>query len=125
MRQHPAKWQKMIPLRIRAMVLAGDYLFAAGLPDVVDPEDPMAALEGRKGSLLQVFSTRDGSLVKSHSLSSPPAFDGLSSAHGRLYLATLDGKVICFDKGRELAQKGTGCFTAVVKLPVKPGHSAL
>jgi hypothetical protein len=96
MRQHPAKWQKMIPLRIRAMVLAGDYLFAAGLPDLVDPEDPMAALEGRKGALLQVFSASDGSLVKSHSLSSPPVFDGLSAAHGRLYLVTLDGKIICF-----------------------------
>jgi len=96
MRQHPAKWQKMIGLRIRAMVLAGDYLFAAGLPDAVDPEDPMAAFEGRKGALLQVFSASDGSLVKSLPLSSPPAFDGLSAAHGRLYLATLDSRVICF-----------------------------
>ncbi|MHC4166196.1 MAG: outer membrane protein assembly factor BamB family protein [Planctomycetota bacterium] len=107
MRQYPAKWQKMIPLRIRAMVLAGDYLFAAGLPDVVDPEDPMAALEGRRGSLLQVFSTKNGSLVKSHSLSSPPAFDGLSAAHGRLYLSTLDGKVICFGKSTNLALRAT------------------
>jgi outer membrane protein assembly factor BamB len=96
MRQFPAKWQKMIPLRIRAMVLAGDYLFAAGMPDVVDPEDPTAALEGRKGALLHVYSTEDGSLVGSQSLSSAPAFDGLSAAHGKLYLATLDGKVICF-----------------------------
>ena len=103
LRQHPAKWQKMIPLRIRAMVLAGDYLFAVGLPDVIDPEDPTAALDGRKGSLLQVFSTSDGSLVKSYSLSSAPAFDGLSAAHGRLYMATLDGKVICFGQGESLA----------------------
>ena len=104
LRQYPAKWQKMVTLRIRAMVLAGDYLFAAGLPDVVDPADPMAALEGRKGSLLQVFSTKDGSLVNSHSLESPPAFDGMSAAHGRLYLATLDGKIICFSEGGRLAQ---------------------
>jgi outer membrane protein assembly factor BamB len=103
MRQYPAKWQKMVPLRIRAMVLAGDYLFAAGLPDVVDPGDPTAALEGRKGGLLQVFSAKDGSLVNSHSLESPPAFDGMSAAHGRLYLATLDGKVICFSEGGRLA----------------------
>ena len=53
-------------------------------------------LEGRKGALLQVFSVSDGSLLRSHSLSSPPVFDGLSAAHGRLYLATLDGKIICF-----------------------------
>ena len=96
LRQRPAKWQKMIPLRIRAMALAGDYLFAAGLPDLIDPEDPTAALEGRKGALLQVFSTKDGSLVESQPMSSAPAFDGMSAAHGRLYLVTLDGKVICF-----------------------------
>jgi outer membrane protein assembly factor BamB len=95
-RRQPAKWQKMIPLRIRAMVLAGDCLFAAGMPDVVDPDDPLAALEGRKGALLQIFSAKDGSRLKSSSLSSPPAFDGLSAAAGRLYLATRDGKVICF-----------------------------
>jgi len=31
-------------------------------------------------------------------LEAPPAFDGMSAAHGRLYMATLDGKVICFGK---------------------------
>ena len=95
-RTRPAKWQKMIPLRIRAMVLADDRLFAAGMPDVLDPKDPLSAFEGRRGALLQVFSANDGSLVKSYSLSSLPAFDGLSAAAGRLYLATGDGKVICF-----------------------------
>jgi hypothetical protein len=94
-RERPAKWQKLIPLRIRAMVLAGDRLFAAGPPDVVDPKDPTAAFEGRKGFQLHVYSAKDGALVKSQPLSSPPAFDGLSAAAGRLYLSTLDGKLIC------------------------------
>ena len=95
MRSRPAKWQKMIPLRIRAMVLAGDHLFAAGTPDVLDPKDPLAAFEGRKGAMLQVFAAKDGSLVKSYSLASPPAFDGMIAAGGRLYIATQDGKVLC------------------------------
>jgi hypothetical protein len=95
-RTWPAKWQKMAPVRIRAMVLAGDLLFAAGLPDVVDPEDPLAAFEGRRGARLDVFSTAEGSLCNSQRLSSPPAFDGLSAAAGRLYLAAQDGKVVCF-----------------------------
>ncbi|MCH5374296.1 MAG: PQQ-binding-like beta-propeller repeat protein [Planctomycetes bacterium] len=95
-RARPAKWQTMIPLRIRAMVLAGDRLFVAGVPDVVDPDDPLASLEGRKGAMLQVFSTRDGSLVHSYPLTSSPMFDGLSAARGRLYLATADGKVTCY-----------------------------
>ena len=95
-RARPAKWQEMVPLRIRAMVLADDRLFAAGLPDVVDPDDPLAAFEGRRGASLQVFSAQDGSLVKSYALDSPPAFDGMSAAGGRLYLVTEDGKLICF-----------------------------
>ncbi|MHC4329384.1 MAG: outer membrane protein assembly factor BamB family protein [Planctomycetota bacterium] len=96
LRQRPAKWQKMVPLRIRAMVLAGERLFAAGTPDVLDSEDPLAAFEGRAGAMLQVFSAGDGSPLKSHTLSSLPAFDGLSAARGRLYMATRDAKVICF-----------------------------
>ena len=100
-RQRPAKWQKMIPLRIRAMVLAGDCLFAAGIPDIVDSKDPLAAFEGRKGALLEIFSTQDGSRLKSYPLSSMPAFDGMSAAGGRLYLATHGGKVCCFGDADE------------------------
>ena len=100
-RTRPAKWQTMVPLRIRAMVATGDHLFAAGLPDVLDPDDPLAALEGRAGAILQVYSTEDGAPVKSIPLTSPPAFDGLSAAAGQLYLATLDGKIICFGASDE------------------------
>ncbi len=95
-RVRPAKWQKMIPLRVRAMVLADDRLFAAGMPDVIDPDDPLAGFEGRQAARLQVFSAEDGSLLSSRDLPSPPAFDGLSAAGGRLYLATGDGKTVCF-----------------------------
>jgi outer membrane protein assembly factor BamB len=95
-RRRPAKWQKMIPLRVRAMVLAGDRLFAAGMPDVVDPKDPLAAFEGRKGALLQVFSASDGAFLKEHPLASPPVFDGMSAANGRLYLSAEGARIVCF-----------------------------
>ena len=94
-RQRPAKWQKMIPLRVRAMVLAGDRLFTAGTPDVLDPKDPMAAFEGRKGARLQVFSAKDGAPLTSMALPSAPAFDGMIAANGRLYIVTNDGKLLC------------------------------
>ncbi|NIP28467.1 MAG: hypothetical protein GWO10_31595 [candidate division Zixibacteria bacterium] len=102
-RQKPEKWQSMVPLRIRAMVLAQsassgtatNVLFAAGLPDVIDPRDRLASFEGRKGSLLNVYSARDGSLLKSTQLTSSPAFDGMIAANGRIYMATNDGKLIC------------------------------
>ena len=102
-RQKPPKWQSMVPLRVRAMVLArsatpgqsADLLFAVGLPDVVDADDPLASFEGRKGSLLNVYAAQDGSLLKSTTLKSVPAFDGLIAAKGRLYMTTKDGKVLC------------------------------
>jgi outer membrane protein assembly factor BamB len=95
-RAEPAKWQKMVPLRIRAMLLAGDNLFAAGTPDVLSADDPLAAFEGRAGAELHVYSTKDGALVASYDLPSEPAFDGMSAAGDRLYLATQDGMVLCF-----------------------------
>ena len=97
-RHAPEKWQTMIPVRVRAMVLAGDYLIVAGPPDAIPSDDPLAAFEGRAGGVLQVFSASDGKQVASTKLSAPPAFDGMSAAGGRLYMATHDGKVICFGK---------------------------
>jgi len=96
-RTAPAKWQKMIPLRVQAMVLAGDRLFTAGTPDIHDPKDPLAALEGRKGTQLQVFSTKDGSLLNSRPLPAEVAFDGMIAANGKLFITTKDAKVICME----------------------------
>jgi len=94
-RHEPPMWKTLVPLRIRAMVQAGDRLFAAGPPDVVDPADPLGSFEGRQGALLSVFSTADGSELGSQALPSPPAFDGMIAAAGRLFITTSDGKVIC------------------------------
>ncbi|UCC98003.1 MAG: PQQ-binding-like beta-propeller repeat protein [Phycisphaerales bacterium] len=102
-RQKPEKWQSMVPIRIRAMLLTQSVspgprtklLFTAGLPDVIDPEDPMASFEGRKGSLLNVYSARDGSILKSIQLASVPAFDGMIAANSKIYMVTNDGKLFC------------------------------
>ncbi len=94
-RARPTKWQKLTPVRVRAMVLAGGRLFAAGPPDVVDAGDPYAALEGRRGSVLQIFSSGDGSLLKEQRFDWAPTFDGMSAAAGCLFVTTLDGKLHC------------------------------
>ena len=91
-------WSHQVPLRIRSMVLAGETLFVAGVPDVADPTDPLvalAALEGRKGAQLQAYSAVDGKKLAEYPLKSPAIFDGLIAAGGRLYCSTTDGKVIC------------------------------
>ena len=77
------------------MVIAGPTLFAAGTPDVVAPDDPWAAIEGRKGAVLWSISAETGEKLTEYALDSPPVFDGLAAAGGRLYLSTADGKVLC------------------------------
>jgi len=112
-------------LHVRAMVLArrpdlrrqtqgqvNKTLFIAGPLDVVDeeeafklPNDPViqaklteqnAAIGGRKGGLLLVVSASDGKKLAEYKLESIPVWDGMAAANNRLYLATKNGKIICF-----------------------------
>jgi hypothetical protein len=78
------------------MVIAGDTLFAAGHDDVLYPDDPWAAYEGRSSGRLMAFSIADGEKIAEYDLSSAPVFDGMAAAHGRIYLATRDGKLVCY-----------------------------
>jgi len=94
-RMAPPEWYAWLPIRVRAMVLAGEHLFVVGPPDRVDPEDPMATFEGRRGSVLRVLSAADGRTLAEYRLPSAPVFDGLIAAGGRLYMTTTDGQVFC------------------------------
>ncbi len=100
-RHQPPKWQKMIPVRVRAMVLAGGHLFVAGPPDVVEEKDPYAAFDGRKGAALQTFSASGGALLETHPLAAPPVFDGMAAANGKLYLSDKAGRIMCFGPRKE------------------------
>ena len=99
-RAKPPVWFKWLPVRIRAMVATVDVLFVAGPPDLLDPKDPMAAFEGRKGAVLLALSCADGKQLARYELDAPPVFDGLSATTGRLYFSTTDGKVVCMTKAR-------------------------
>lgn len=89
-------WADRIRVRIRAMVVTENLLFIAGPPDVVDPEDPLGAFEGRKGGVFAAINRSDGKKVWECTLGAPPVFDGLTAASGRLYLALQDGRIACF-----------------------------
>jgi outer membrane protein assembly factor BamB len=99
-RARPPKWSVWVPVRIRAMVLAKDTLFVAGPPDVLEPDDPLGAFEGRKGGVLRAVSTADGEKLTEYELKSPPVFDGMIAANERLYICTRDGRVLCMGKKR-------------------------
>ena len=90
-------WPRREPVRIRAMLLAGDRLIAAGPPDIVDPQDPLGAFEGRKGGVLYVINTASGQRLAEQSLPSPPVFNG-AAACGRLFLAAENGELAGFGK---------------------------
>ena len=106
-------WASDLPLLARAMTVAGKTLLVAGPADLVDeqkaaralntPEirgnlaDQMAALEGKKGGYLRAVSTVDGKKLSELKLDSVPVFDGMAAAGGKLYIVTVDGKVVCFD----------------------------
>lgn len=114
-RDHEAtedRWSIFIPVRVRAMVAAGNRLFVAGPPDVIPEDDPLAAFEGRKGARLWSFATNDGKKVAEvANLSAPPVYDGLIAARQSLYISLEDGRVICF--GAELAESsGPGTSAA-------------
>lgn len=106
------KWSLERPKLIaRAMALAGDVLLVAGPPDLLDEEaavsrrfDPEVqrqirqqdeALLGNRGGILWTVSTRDGKPHNELKLDAMPVWDGMAAARGRLYLATVDGKVVC------------------------------
>jgi outer membrane protein assembly factor BamB len=94
-RAEPTVWQSWLPIRIRAMVKAGDVLFVAGAPDVLDENDPFAAFEDRLGASLVAVSAADGKQLSELKLDSPPVFDGLIAAGGRLFICQRDGQVLC------------------------------
>jgi hypothetical protein len=85
-------WSEQTPLVVRAMVLAGRTLFLAGTEEA----DTLAALETNKGAQLCVVSTTDGKKLAEYNLESQPVFDGMAATNNRLYLATKNGKILCF-----------------------------
>jgi outer membrane protein assembly factor BamB len=89
-------WQQRVGIRITAMIRAGDTIFVAGSPDVVDGEDPHAAWEGRLGGTLAAFAASDGKKLAEYELSAPPVWDGMAASRGQLYISLLDGTVVCF-----------------------------
>ena len=107
------QWSQDMPkMQTRAMALAGGTLFVAGPPDLLDEEKAVkqhwtpemekaiaeqdAALLGKRGASLWVVSTTDGERTDEIELDSPPVWDGMAATKGKLFMATMDGKVHCF-----------------------------
>jgi len=107
-------WREVGPTVIaRAMVGANNKVVIAGPPDVLDetrfygrfrlPEVDVlvrkqeAAVNGRQGGMLRTLSANDGKQLAEIKLNSLPVFDGLIAANGKLFMSTIDGRVLCYE----------------------------
>ena len=68
------------------MAVGGPTLLCAGTPDALDPNEPWAAYEGKRGGVLYSVATSDGAKQDELRLEAAPVYDGLAVAGGRLYL---------------------------------------
>jgi hypothetical protein len=62
----------------------------------MDRDDPLGAFEGRKGGILSITRAGTGEQAARHTLPSPPVFNGIAAARGRLFVVGEDGSVACF-----------------------------
>ncbi|MBC8374086.1 MAG: PQQ-binding-like beta-propeller repeat protein, partial [Planctomycetes bacterium] len=106
------RWTRDMPIMVRAMALADKTLFIAGPEDLIDEDDAFkkfpdpevrkqldaqtAALAGKRGAVLQAVDADTGEALAEYKLDSPPVFDGLIVAGERLFVVTMDGRVICY-----------------------------
>jgi outer membrane protein assembly factor BamB len=104
----PPVWSDAKSLIVRAMVLGGDKLVVAGPVDLgkkdakilafANEAEALAGFRGAKGIFLRVVSAADGKTISEIELPVMPAFDGMSSAGGKIYLSLRDGSIACFGK---------------------------
>jgi len=96
-RPSPASWRHdHFPIYPWAMVAGEKYLAVAGLPAEGRPDDPWGGFEGRAGGELHILDAASGKLLSKVDLDSPPAWDGMAAAYGRLFIVHQDGSIDCW-----------------------------
>ena len=80
-------WSLPLPdtTQMEALALAGQTLVAAG---------PVDRIRRKKGRIWAV-SAETGKKTAEWALDTPPVYDGLAAAGGRLYVATRTGSLLC------------------------------
>lgn len=103
---HRNPWSRPSPIFVRALVLADTTLFLAGPPELEDTrrsemilddaDKAEAAFLGRQGASLCAVAAADGRQLAEYKLVSPPVFDGMIAARGRLFVSLQNGSLMCF-----------------------------
>jgi len=89
------RWRTLIPMLVRGMLLADKTFFIAG-PMIGKNLDGLAELDTIQPGSFWAVSAADGEVLSRYKLAASPVLDGMTAAGGRLYMATTDGKVLCF-----------------------------
>jgi len=108
-------WSHSVPVLVMGMVASDSMLVVAGPPDLVDEEQAIKALavpatkerlarqaqalQGREGGVLRAVAKSDGRTLTECRIESPPVFDGMAAAYGRLYVTAMDSTVCCIGGG--------------------------
>ena len=109
------RWNAVMRQVGRGLLWAG-ILLVSGAPDTIDEEyaferlaakDPAiikelaeqdAALDGKRGAKMWAVNVETGEQSSGMELTSPPVWDGITVARGRVYVSTMDGRLQCFGK---------------------------
>jgi len=89
-------WSEPVPIHVRAMVLAGDTLFAAGAGPAPGKAPETQGISPTP--LLLAISATDGSELARHPIPAAPVFNGMAAARGGLFLTLETGQLLCMGK---------------------------
>ncbi len=88
-----AHWSHAVPVHIRAMLLAGDVIFAAGAgpaPGIAPQRQQVSPKP-----LLLAISAEDGRELARYPIPAAPVLNGMAAAGGELYLVLENGQLLC------------------------------
>jgi hypothetical protein len=88
------KWQTLVPMLGRGMLLADRTLFIAG-PRIGKNLRGLSELDTVRPGLLWAVSAADGEKLAEYAIAATPVLDGMAAANGRLYVSMADGNVLC------------------------------
>jgi len=89
------KWTAQLPFVARSIVLTRDAVLAAG------GKSPTETAESHGAGTFWVASREDGSKKATCALPAPPVLDGMAMTDAGVFLATIDGAVVCLRTKRQ------------------------
>ena len=82
-------WTKPIPVHPRAMLKAADSIY------IGCAENTEQLLSEKGAGKILIMNASDGSKAGEFGIESPPVFDGMAAAGGKLFVSQKNGKLTC------------------------------